>query len=63
MTSCRKHLHVVETAQAQLSLQQDARKNEACLTSQKFDQDARRIALARIIKMVELAFKFVEDKF
>ncbi|XP_042396475.1 zinc finger BED domain-containing protein RICESLEEPER 2-like [Zingiber officinale] len=59
ITSCKKHPDVVETIQAQLSLQ-SSREGEVSLTSWKFDQDASRKALARMIIMDELPFKFVE---
>ncbi|XP_074568451.1 zinc finger BED domain-containing protein RICESLEEPER 2-like [Curcuma longa] len=62
MSSCKKHFHVVETTQAQLGLQLCSREGEVCPTSWKFDQDASRKALARMIIMDELPFKFVESE-
>lgn len=60
MNSCRNHPHNVETKQAQLSLQPGAREGEVSLSSGKFDQDACRKAIAKMIIMDELPFKFVE---
>lgn len=60
MNSCRNHPHAIETNQAQLSLRSGAIDGEVSLSSWKFDQDACRKVLARMIIMDELPFKFVE---
>ncbi|KZV39550.1 zinc finger BED domain-containing protein RICESLEEPER 2-like [Dorcoceras hygrometricum] len=62
MNSCKKHHHAVETTRLQISLKQGAKVGDGCLISWKFDQDACRKALARMIVIDELPFKFVEGE-
>ncbi|KZV41922.1 zinc finger BED domain-containing protein RICESLEEPER 2-like [Dorcoceras hygrometricum] len=62
MNSCKNHPHAIETTQLQISLKQGAKVGDGCLTSWKFDQDACRKALARMIVIDELPFKFVEGE-
>lgn len=60
MNSCKSHPHAVETTQAQLSLQPSEKRGEVSLNSWKFDQETCRKALAIMIVIDELPFKFVE---
>ena len=59
ITICKKHPHSVETSQTQLNLHSNVQGGNI-LSTWKFDQIAGRNALAYMIIVDELPFKFVE---